>query len=62
MGVGTEPIEQKELTVEKLSVAIDTAVHGREIRNRATQLGQQIRSENGVENAVQAIAFNVKLA
>ena len=61
LGVGTEPIEQKELTVENLSVAINAAVHNRE-RDRATQLGQQIRSENGVENAVQAIAFNVKLA
>ena len=55
LGIGIEPIEQKELTVDKLSTAIATVVSSHLIRDRATALGEQIRAENGVENAVMAI-------
>ena len=55
LGIGTEPMEQKELTVDKLSTAIATVVSSHQIRDRATALGKQISSENGVENAVMAI-------
>ncbi|MEM7593016.1 MAG: glycosyltransferase [Cyanobacteria bacterium P01_A01_bin.83] len=55
LGVGAEPIEQKELTVENLSAAINTVVNDRQMRDLAIHLGKQIRSENGVDNAVKAI-------
>lgn len=55
LGVGTEPIEQKKLTVENLSAAIDTATDSQQIRDRVVHLSKQIRSENGVNNAVKAI-------
>ena len=56
LGVGTEPIEQKELTVEKLSAAIATLVNEQPIQERAVDLGRKIRSENGSDRAVKAIA------
>ena len=56
LGVGTKPIEQKELTVEKLSAAINTVVSDRQISDRAIHLSQQIRSEHGVKNAVKVIS------
>ena len=59
LGVGTKPIEQKELTVEKLSAAIDTALNEQQIRERAVDLGKKIRSENGIDRAVKAIAYNI---
>ena len=55
--MGIEPIEQKELTVEKLSAAIEIAINNKQIRDRAVALGKQIRSENGVDNAVKTIVF-----
>ena len=55
LGVGTEPIEQKVLTVENLSVAIEAAVTNKLTRDRAIDLSKQICSENGVDNAVKAI-------
>lgn len=53
--VGTEPTKQQKLTVESLSVAINDVVNNTQMRDRATQLGKQIRSENGVANAVEVI-------
>ena len=53
LGVGRS-IEQ-ELTVEKLSTAIATVINNRRIRDRAAALSEQIRTENGVDNAVRAI-------
>ncbi|GAB4541960.1 MAG: hypothetical protein Tsb0014_34250 [Pleurocapsa sp.] len=38
LGVGTEPIEQRELTVEKLARAIDTVVSSEQIKNYAFNL------------------------
>ncbi|WP_019504837.1 glycosyltransferase [Pleurocapsa sp. PCC 7319] len=55
LGVGTEPIERKKLTVENLSAAIDLAIAQETLRDRANYLGQEIRSENGVDNAVKVI-------
>jgi sterol 3beta-glucosyltransferase len=55
LGVGTKPIEQKELTIENLSAAIDTVINDLQIRDRAAQLGNKIRTENGVNNAVKVI-------
>lgn len=51
-GVGPKPIPHKELNEDNLASAIEKAVSDQEIRNRAKLLGEKIRNENGVENAV----------
>jgi sterol 3beta-glucosyltransferase len=55
LGVGTAPISRKELTAEKLAKAIQQAVNDPVMRQRATDLGAKIRSENGVANVVAII-------
>ncbi|MEJ2600165.1 MAG: glycosyltransferase, partial [Anaerolineales bacterium] len=55
LGVGPEPIPFKKLTVDKLAHAIQEAVTQSEIKRRAASLGQAIRSEDGVGNAVRII-------
>lgn len=52
LGVGTAPIPRKQLTVERLAEAIQTAVGDRTMRQRAADLGAKIRTEDGVANAV----------
>ena len=54
LGVSPKPIPRKELTVERLATAIATAVNDERMRSRAVALGQKIRSENGVAQAVEA--------
>jgi sterol 3beta-glucosyltransferase len=55
LGVGPGPIPQKKLTVEKLAHAIDSAVSRKAIRQRAASLGEAIRAEDGVGEAVRRI-------
>ena len=55
LGVGTAPIPRKQLTAERLAQAIQTAVSDRVMRERAAKLGEKIRSEDGVANAVTII-------
>ncbi len=55
LGVGSVPIPQKELTVEKLAAAIETAIGDEKIKQRAAALGQKIRAEDGVERAIEII-------
>lgn len=54
LGAGPEPIPQKKLTAEKLLTAIRATGDGR-MRERAAALGEEIRAENGVARAVEAI-------
>lgn len=54
-GVGPEPIPRKELTVEKLAYAIRVAVTHKPMQARAAALGEKIRAEDGVGNAVRLI-------
>lgn len=54
LGVGPRPIPKKKLTVEKLATAIRTAVEDKVMKKRAAVLGQKIRSEDGVAQAVKA--------
>lgn len=61
LGVGTAPIPRKQLTAERLAAAIQTAVGDRTMRQRAADLGEKIRAEDGVANAVaiiQKLRFN----
>lgn len=55
VGVGTEPIPRATLTVEKLTAAITQAVEDQEMRRRAANLGERVRSEDGVARAVEVI-------
>lgn len=55
LGVATQPISRKELTMEKLSKAITEALENSEIKENARILGHKIREEKGLKNAVIAI-------
>jgi sterol 3beta-glucosyltransferase len=52
LGVGSEPIPRKRLTVDKLVRAIRQVVTDDNIKTKASQVGQKIRSEKGVDVAV----------
>ena len=55
LGVGPQPIPQKTLTVDKLAAAIGAATTNRTLRENARDLGQQIREEDGISNAIALI-------
>ncbi|MBN8638459.1 MAG: glycosyltransferase, partial [Anaerolineae bacterium] len=55
LGVGPAPIPQKQLTVAALADAISTTANDATMRNRAAQLGEAIRAEDGVARAVEII-------
>ena len=52
LGAGPEPVPQRKLTVERLTGAIRVAVGDRGMRERAAELGREIRVEKGVARAV----------
>lgn len=55
LGIGPKPIPYRKLTVENLSQAILEIVSNPVLRQRASQVGFALRSENGVENAARII-------
>jgi UDP:flavonoid glycosyltransferase YjiC (YdhE family) len=55
LGVGPQPIPYRKLSAVRLAQAITSAVNDSNIRNKAFELGVQIRSENGVGQAVEII-------
>lgn len=55
LGVGPAPIPRKKLTGPRLAEAITTAVTGAAMRHRASDLGRQIRSEDGIATAVELV-------
>ncbi len=55
LGVGSKPIPRKRLTVDNLAEAIGQAVSDEEMRKRAASLGERIRAENGIAQAVAII-------
>ncbi|MCB1195066.1 glycosyltransferase family 1 protein [bacterium] len=56
IGVGPPPIRQKDLSEEKLISAINEILRNPEYTAKATDLGEKIRSENGLDRAVQFIS------
>lgn len=52
LGAGPAPIPQKKLTVDNLSAAIREALKNSKMRAQAELIGQAIRSENGVQRAI----------
>ena len=55
LGAGPEPIPQKKLTAEKLAAAITEATMNPAIRQNAESIGEKIRAEDGVGNAVEFV-------
>ena len=52
LGVGAAPIPRKQLTAEKLGKAINMVVTDTTIREKAAQLGEVIRKEDGLTETV----------
>lgn len=55
LGVGPPPIPRKELTAERLAMAITQAVEDAAMRQVAADLGREIQAEDGVESTVAVI-------
>jgi sterol 3beta-glucosyltransferase len=55
LGVGTKPIPRKQLTVERLSHAIQQAKTNLSMRQRAADLGIKIRAEDGITEVVKIV-------
>ena len=55
LGVGPSPIPRKELTAERLAIAIRQAVTDEALRQRAADLGVTLRAEDGVGRAAAII-------
>lgn len=55
LGLGPAPIPQKNLTADSLAEAIRAAVTDGDIKKRASSIGEAIRSESGVGDAVKIV-------
>ena len=55
MGLGPDPIPQKNLNADRLARAIKIAVTDSEMKQRAHECGEAIRAENGLGSAVKII-------
>jgi sterol 3beta-glucosyltransferase len=55
LGCGPHPIMRKQLTPDRLAQAIEQAVTDRIMQQHAAEIGQRIRSEDGIVKAVQRI-------
>ena len=55
LGVGPTPIPQKKLTVKALSQAIREVTSNTDMRQKAEALGESIRAEDGIGNAIAVI-------
>lgn len=60
LGAGPDPIPRKRLTADRLSHAMRVAVMDESIRRRAAALGQTIRAEDGVGNAIRAFNKTIR--
>jgi sterol 3beta-glucosyltransferase len=55
LGVSPAMIRHHKLTVDSLAMAITKAIQDKDIRKRAAELGEKIRSEDGVARAVEIV-------
>jgi UDP:flavonoid glycosyltransferase YjiC (YdhE family) len=58
LGVGPTPIPRRRLTINNLAEAIQCAVSDTHMRKRASDLGERIRAEHGIAQAVAVIEQN----
>jgi UDP:flavonoid glycosyltransferase YjiC (YdhE family) len=59
MGVGAVPISYKKLTVGRIADMINELIRNPDIRKKAGLLGQQIRKEDGIAEAVRIINHHI---
>ena len=52
LGAGPRPIRYKQLTVERLKDAISSSIGNSQMHTKASELGQKIQVEHGIENAI----------
>jgi len=62
LGVGPKAIPRKRMTAERLGAAIAKAVTDENIRARAATLGERIRTEDGVGQAIEVVERGLSLA
>jgi UDP:flavonoid glycosyltransferase YjiC (YdhE family) len=55
LGVGGEPLQKRTITAEKLASVIQNALGKREMWDKARELGEAMKRENGVSRAVDMI-------
>lgn len=55
LGAGSKPILRKKLTTQRLAAAISQVVSSQEIIDNAKHLGEKLRAEDGIGNAVEII-------
>jgi sterol 3beta-glucosyltransferase len=55
LGVGPQPIRRTELDTSRLADALTEVVNNEDLRVRAAAIGERIRAESGVDNAVHLI-------
>jgi UDP:flavonoid glycosyltransferase YjiC (YdhE family) len=55
LGLGPAPIRHRAMSVKRLAAAFDILVNDEAMRRRAGEMGDRIRQEHGVENAVHFI-------
>jgi sterol 3beta-glucosyltransferase len=55
LGASPSPIKRAQLTATKLAGALREVVHNDQLRKQAFSLGEQIRTENGVDEAIRLI-------
>lgn len=60
LGVGPPLIPRQQLSVERLQAALGSAVGDQAMRARAAVLGETIRAEDGVAQAVQAVRHHLR--
>jgi len=60
LGVGPKPIPRSRLTAERLAEAITQAENDPELRQRAAALGEKIRAEDGVGEALRIIEQHLR--
>ena len=56
IGAGPAPIPQHALTAERLTQAIQVVATDETMRERTRRIGEQVRSEDGVTQAIEIIA------
>jgi UDP:flavonoid glycosyltransferase YjiC (YdhE family) len=59
LGLGPDPIPQKDLTADRLADAIKIAVTDSEMKQRSKSYGQAIRAETGISNAIKIIQYYI---
>jgi sterol 3beta-glucosyltransferase len=55
LGVGPKPIPRRQLTAKRLAAAITSAITDTDMQARAAALGERIRTEDGVGQAIRII-------